>query len=131
MLYFLPTQAFSSLTEWALHWMSTSKVKYFTDWVLNWMSTSLNVYFTEWVLLWMSSSPNEYFTEWVHHVSSEALTMHHAALWNEKKKLSNHPSLASCEVFFSKNYTFYMWLKFMNIYNAQKIRVSTFYIKFC
>ena len=62
------------------------------------MCTSLIEYFTEWVLHWMSTSLNEYFTEWVLHISSEALTLQHATVWNEK--LWNHPSLATCEVFF-------------------------------
>ena len=63
------------------------------------MSTLLNEYFTEWVLHWIDTSLNEYFTERVlaPHVSSETLTIQHAALWNEE--FWNHPSLASCEVF--------------------------------
>ena len=80
--------------------MITSLNEYFIEWVLNWMSNSLNDYFTGWVLHRMSISLNEHLTECVLHVSSQALIMQHAALWNEKKW--NYPSLASCLVFFSR-----------------------------
>ena len=48
----------------------------------------------------MSSSLNEYLPP--SPVFSEALTMQHATLWNEK--LWNRPSLASCDVFSITSY---------------------------
>ena len=62
----------------------------------------------------MCTSLTEYFTEWVlaPHVFSQALTMQHAALWNEK--LWNHPLPESCEVFFFNNPTFHLYLSRFN-----------------
>ena len=84
-LNWLSTSQNEYITEWVHHRMSTTMNEYFTEWVLNWLSTSLNEYITEWVHHWMSTSQNEYFTGRVFHVSSEALTIQHAAIRNQKK----------------------------------------------
>ena len=96
---------FSYSCSLELYWLSASRNEYFAKWLLHWLSTSLKEYFTEGVLHWMS------ILHWMStssHVSSEALNMQHAILWNEK--LSSHPSLASCEVFQELHILLVFWL---------------------
>ena len=83
------------------------------------MSTSLNEYFTEWVLLWMVNSLNEYFTEWVlHWISTLPFRWgsDHATCntLKRKRKLWNHSSLASCEVFSMTSHFTYLKTKRTN-----------------